>query len=114
MVGDRIRTLRKERGLTQQQLEQMTGIAQKNISSYESNKLKPSGRTLQRFAAAFNVDVSELSGQNPTEPALAIDDSELLQMFRDLQMLPDTEKSRVKWMLSLAIKQHRMQSVMAS
>jgi transcriptional regulator with XRE-family HTH domain len=114
MVGSKIRKLRKEKGWTQKQLGTLTGIDQKNISGYEADKLKPSGRTLQKFALAFNVDVSQFAVDNPTEPVLAINDEDLLQMFRDLQQLPDVEKSRVKWMISLAIKQHRVQSVMAS
>jgi len=96
------------------QLEEKTGIDQKNISSYEADKLRPSGRTLQKFAQAFEIEVSELAGDNPQEPALALDDDELLQLFRDLQKLPEADKGKVKWMISLAIKQHRMQSVMAS
>ncbi len=114
MVGSKIRKLRKERGWTQKQLETLTGIDQKNISAYESDKLKPTGRTLQKFAQAFNVDVSQFAGENPTEPVLAIQDEEFLQLFRDLQKLPEAEKGRVKWMISLAIKQHQLQSVMAS
>ena len=114
MVGVKLRKLRKEKGWTQKQLEDMTGIDQKNISSYEADKLRPSGRTLQKFAHAFEIEVSELAGDNPQEAVLALDDDELLQLFRDLQKLPEPDKVKVKWMISLAIKQHRMQSVMAS
>ena len=114
MVGEKLRKLRKDKGLTQQQVEQLTGIAQKNISSYESGKLVPSGKTLQKFASALGVEVLELASEHPAEPVLAISDGELLQMFRELQKLPDSDKSKVKWMLGLAIKQHQVQAVMAS
>lgn len=114
MVGAKLRKLRKEKGWTQKQLEERTGIDQKNISSYEAGKLKASGRTLQKFAQAFEIEVSELMGENPAHAALALEDEELLQLFRDLQKLPVPDIGRVKWMISLAIKQHRVQSVMAS
>lgn len=38
MVGAKLRKLRKEKGWTQKQLEERTGIDQKNISSYEADK----------------------------------------------------------------------------
>ncbi|MBS2035747.1 helix-turn-helix transcriptional regulator [bacterium] len=114
MVGAKLRKLRKEKGWTQKQLEERTGIDQKNISSYEADKLKPSPRTIQKFAQAFEVEVRELVGDNPSHATLALQDDELLQLFRDLQHLPEADVNHVKWMISLAIKQHRVQSVMAS
>ena len=114
MVGPKLRKLRKEKGWTQMQLEERTGIDQKNIRSYEAGKLSPSPRTMQKFANAFEVEVSEIVGENPSHAALVLEDDELLQLFRDLQRLPEADVNRIKWMISLAVKQHRVQSVMAS
>ena len=114
MIGTKLRTLRKERGWTQKELEQCTGIAQRNISSYESGKLQPSSKTIKRFAEAFGVRVEDFTGDSPVEPALAISDPELLQMFRDVSRLPDADLSRLKWVISLALKQSRIQAMMAS
>lgn len=68
MIGDNLKKLRKERGWTQKELEDPTGIAQRNISSYEAGKLKPSGRTISRFAAAFEVNVEDLTPKSPPWP----------------------------------------------
>ena len=114
MINSRLRTLRKERGWTQKELEQRTGIAQRNISSYESGKLQPSSKTIKRFADAFGIRVEDLTGDLPIEPVLAISDPELLQMFRDVSKLPNADLSRLKWVISLALKQSRIQEMMAS
>jgi transcriptional regulator with XRE-family HTH domain len=114
MIGDNLKKLRKERGWTQKELEDRTGIAQRNISSYEAGKLKPSGRTISRFAAAFEVTVEDLVGDNSKEPALALDDTELLTMFREVEKLPEADKARLKWVISLALRQNRIQEMMAS
>ena len=114
MIAENLKKLRKERGWTQKDLESLTGIAQRNISTYEAGKLKPSGRTLTRFAEAFQVSVEDLVGDTPTEPILALSDGELLSMFREVEKLPELEKSRLKWVISLALRQNRIQEMMAS
>lgn len=45
---------------------------------------------------------------------MLLEDDELLKLFRDLQRLPEADVNRLKWMTSLAVKQHRVQSGMAS
>lgn len=55
-----IRTLRRRAGLSQRQLADLTGIAQPNISAYESGRLVPSAATLTRIEEATSVRPSAL------------------------------------------------------
>lgn len=48
---------RKEMGLTQKQLSELTGIAQADISKIENGNANPSLKTLQRLAAAMGKKV---------------------------------------------------------
>ena len=48
---------RKEMGLTQKQLSELTGIAQADISKIENGNATPSLKTLQRPAAAMGKKV---------------------------------------------------------
>lgn len=114
MIGEKLKILRKERGWTQKMLEESTGVAQRNISSYESGKLQPSSRTLRKFAQAFGVPLEELAGEARKEPALALADPELLQMFREVAQLPEADRVRLKWVISLALRNNRLQEMMAS
>lgn len=59
-VGGRIRSLRKRRRLSLNQLASMTGIAASNLSSIELNKTSPTLVTLARIADAFDVKISSL------------------------------------------------------
>jgi transcriptional regulator with XRE-family HTH domain len=114
MIGEKLKKLRKERGWTQKALEDSTGVAQRNISSYESGKLQPSSRTLRKFAEAFGVPFEELAGESRKEPVLAIADPELLQMFREVAHLPEADRARLKWVISLALRNSRFHEMMAS
>ena len=48
---------RKEMGLTQKQLSELTGITQADISKLENGNVNPSLKTLQRLAAAMGKTV---------------------------------------------------------
>jgi len=52
--------MRQRAGISQRELAARTGIAQPNISAYESGRLTPSAATLARVEAATRVRPSEL------------------------------------------------------
>ena len=114
MIGTRLRKFRKLKDWTQKELGQRAGVDWKNISSYESGRLVPSERTLKRFAEALEIPVEELIAEESTQPALAIADQEMLRLFREATKLPESEQKHIKWMLSMALRQGRIQEVMAS
>lgn len=64
-VGEQIRLLRLDRGWTQQQLAQRTGLAQQNLSSYERGEAKPRLDTLARILDALDGEVSLVPRQPP-------------------------------------------------
>ena len=55
--------MRLRAGLSQRQLADLTGIAQPNISAYESGRLTPSPATLARIAKGTGVRPSTLLAQ---------------------------------------------------
>lgn len=54
-IGKRIAQLRKERGLSQLQLAELTGLKQSNIARIESGKYSTGLDILQKIANIFNV-----------------------------------------------------------
>ena len=61
---DIIKKLRQERGLSQQELAQKTGLSASSIGMYEQGRRKPSFEVLQLFADTFNVDIDYLLGRS--------------------------------------------------
>ncbi len=55
-----LRAIRKKRGLTLQQLGDLTGIDFNSISRYERGVLVPNVRTIEKIASALNVTTDEL------------------------------------------------------
>ena len=56
-TGKKLKTLRKRAGLTQEQLAQVTGIDQANISRLENGTANPSLRTLKRLAEGMGMEL---------------------------------------------------------
>lgn len=56
-IGEKIRTLRTKKGLTQKQLGDLCGMADSAIRRYENGRANPKIETLQRIAAALDVKI---------------------------------------------------------
>lgn len=56
----KIKELRKENNLTQEQLGKLLNMTKTGISYWESGKSEPSFETIEELAEIFNVSISEL------------------------------------------------------
>lgn len=57
-IGTKLKTLRKGRKLTQQELADNLEVTRCTISNYETNRRQPHINELKRIAAYFGVDLS--------------------------------------------------------
>ena len=60
LLGKRIKELRKEKGLTQEQLAETVGIEPNNLSRIEKGRNYPTPENLSKIANALNVSVDKL------------------------------------------------------
>lgn len=109
MFGERLRLLRKQRGLTQEQLALILGLERSSIGKYEGkSKTIPSDDVKQKIAEYFNVSMDYLFGrEKPSSElgsvdsaVLSAEESELINLFRDLN-----EKGR-EWLIRSARMVH--------
>lgn len=77
--GDRLRQLRKDRKLTQQQLADLIGVKNSVISFYEVGERTPSPDVLRKLALALHVSTDFLLG---IERAATLDASGLDEQDR--------------------------------
>lgn len=62
IFGQRIKSLRKEQGLTQTQLAEQMHLDKSTIAKYETNRIAPSAELIIAFAKFFNVETDYLLG----------------------------------------------------
>ena len=61
-VGENIRRIRKERGMTLRQLGDAIGVSEAYIRAYETGRRNPKQKSLESLAEALHVNVEVLTG----------------------------------------------------
>lgn len=59
-LGNRVRSLRRERGWTQVEMAEMLGVDRSYLSEIETGKKDPSLRVLKTIADGFHLSLSQL------------------------------------------------------
>ncbi|PEF14602.1 hypothetical protein CON87_34240, partial [Bacillus cereus] len=72
--SERLKELRLEFGITQQDLASVIGVTEGAIRKYENNSGKPRSSNLEQLAKFFNVSVSYLLGETNIKSGSEIDD----------------------------------------
>ena len=84
--GDRLKELRTEKQLTQEQLANTFNTGKASISHYESGKRFPDVHAIEKFAEFFQVSVDYLLGNSDVRKS---DDLENVEMFKRKSKLFD-------------------------
>lgn len=102
MIGDTIRRLRTEKGLTQRELAKLLGISPSTIGMYEQNRREPDLTSIENMSKLFDVTADYLLGisdikNNPLKTkqvgdGLNTENQEELKKYADLLMLRQTSE----------------------
>ena len=65
LLGTRIRELRKERLVTQEQLAKRSGVHRQFVGAIERDRTNPTMRALKKIAGALEVSVADLFRYDP-------------------------------------------------
>lgn len=60
-LGKRLQSVRKELGITQERLSELTDLPRSYISDVETGRRNPSIKNIQKLAKGLNVKVSDLT-----------------------------------------------------
>lgn len=105
MIGKRIRLLRNEKGVSQEELSKVIGVTTSAISMYETGARKPSYEVISRLADYFNVTMDFIVGRTEVRNSINTpqDVNELMKVDPDLLIelcrakdLPEEERRRIK------------------
>jgi transcriptional regulator with XRE-family HTH domain len=89
--SDRLKELRKEKNLTQEDLAKILEISRSTIAGYETERKEPDYETLKKIADFFNVSIDYLLGRTDVRSPLdkitkaVLDDPELLEFWNTLK-----------------------------
>ena len=109
--GERLVALRQQRGLTQVQLAEVSGLTQRAISYYETMPGYPAAPAIIALAKALRVSSDSLLGLKPLpKSATAAQPPEEKRLWRHLRVvaqLPERDQRAVLRLIDTAAKANR-------
>ncbi|MBO8163910.1 MAG: helix-turn-helix transcriptional regulator [Brevibacillus sp.] len=92
MFPQRLKSLRKGKGITQQTMAEFLGLTRQGYAKYENNQSEPDNETLQKLADFFDVTVDYLLGRtnDPSPPKVEVDGIR----YKDREQMLLTQKER--------------------
>ena len=103
-LGTRLAELRKEQGLTQQQLADSLGVSQQSVAAYEVGRLRIAVSILPRLARLLGVSIEALIGEEE-RPARRGPTPKLVQHMERISQLPRAKQRFVIEMLDTVLAQ---------
>ena len=82
--NDMLKSLREERGLSQDELARLTQLSKSTISMYENGNREPKFETLEVIADFFNVDMNTLLDKKQPIMALTQQEETHIKKYRQL------------------------------
>lgn len=87
IIGEKISSLRKEKGLTQKELADRLSVTDKAISKWETGVHFPDIAILENLAEELEITVSEL---------LCFEDATKEEVIKGMTLVSDEEKKKIK------------------
>jgi len=113
--ADRLKELRKERGISQAELAGMIEVHFTQVSRYERGETKPNAEAMTKMARALNTTVDYLMNGSTSELVESAGlDKELIDRFKQVQELGAEEKKTVLSLLDAFIAKSRIQDLLGT
>jgi len=103
-LGARVAELRKEQGVTQQQLAELLEVSQQSVAAYEVGRLRIAVSVLPRLAKVLGVSVEALIGE-AEKPARRGPTPKLQQQMERISQLPKAKQRFVMQVLESVLAQ---------
>ncbi|OIQ71289.1 HTH-type transcriptional regulator Xre [mine drainage metagenome] len=95
-IGDNIKRIREEKGLTQQQIADLVSMHRSNYSKVESGQRELSVSALNKVARYFNITLDELVNMESSIPQeVTVEDKTNVEQLKLIQELDPDDKSMI-------------------
>lgn len=108
--GERLRSLRKQKGLTLEHLGKLAGVSWRVIYYYEKETIHPPAHLLIPIAKALKVSVDELLGTVFLKEELNPENAALWRRLKKAEILPPRDKKTLLDLLSALIAKSQNRS----
>ena len=109
--AERLRLLRETRQITQARLASLLEVDPRVYNRWERATATPQFDTVVRIADILQVSLDELAGRSATISAPKIHNTELLNLYQQVDGLPDAEQQALILVIDSLVKKAQMEKV---
>lgn len=111
-IGDKIKQIRKDKGLQQKQVAIDLGLDQSNYNKIENGKREPSLEVLQKLSTILDISIDDLvNAEDTSKPtAVTMEDKTISEKIRLMEQLEDEDKNVIYRMLDTMLTKQRFQN----
>jgi transcriptional regulator with XRE-family HTH domain len=107
-IGDRVKELRNQYNLSQQDLADKIKLSKSQMNRYENRGVQPPADVLNKLADVLGTTVDFLINGNKDEKAKAtLKNNELLTKFKEMEALPENEQSSLLNVISAYLRDYK-------
>jgi transcriptional regulator with XRE-family HTH domain len=103
MIGEKIKTLRKEHNLTQVELAKKLGVDQPLLHRWENGGRNPSLKTIKKISKIFTVSIDTLVFDEKDIKHLTENDKPLLEKLKNFEKLKINEQEMIINMINTLV-----------
>ena len=111
-ISEKIKQLRKDKGLQQKQVAIDVGLDQSNYNKIENGRREPSLEVLQKLSAILDVSLDDLvNPEDSKKPsAVTIEDKTISEKIRLMEQLEESDKNVIYRMLDTMLTKQKFQN----
>lgn len=92
-IGEKLRSIRLDKGISSKELEALSGINQSTISRIENNTHSPSIETLFKICSALEISINDFFKDNEELPV------DLMSLLNTAKKMSPTQRQKVTEMI---------------
>ena len=113
-IGERLARMRKERGITQQEMAELLGTSQPIVSDYERGELRLHGELIMKIAGILGVSGDELLGLERVSRSSAVSNRRLARRIQQIDQLPKRDQEALLRTIDAFLSKSRPESSRAA
>lgn len=94
-IGNRIRQVRESRKLSMQEFADRIGLSRSMVSYYESNKKKPSIKSIEKIASVLDVTTDFLIGKTDSFDGDDVTDKNVKDFLSKFEKLDEDQQVKI-------------------
>jgi transcriptional regulator with XRE-family HTH domain len=111
VFSERLRLLREARQMTQIRLSELLEVNPRVYNRWERGTSSPQFETVVRIAELLQVSLDELAGRSAAVSEPKIHNLELLNLYQQVDSLPDASQQALVLVIDGMVKQAQMEKV---